>query len=221
MVLLEYYFVWYHDGNVGSLMDWNCEMKVEPTQRSQQRNSRETWLRKALETIARDGDKGVRIDALARDLNITKGSFYHHFRDRQDFIDQVVDFWVERYNRYVIETIEQFEGSPEDRLRSLMKLLKREELDAYDMTFRAWAVHDPGIAKRVRQVDLTRYGFIRGLFEEMGFEGTDLELRTRIWLVFAAANATVSFPVSSEIGEDLFVESHAFFVGKMPSGADQ
>ena len=191
---------------------------METIERStpQSRLGKERWLRTALEAIAREGDGKLRIDALARELNITKGSFYHHFRDRQEFIDQVVDFWVERYNRYVFKTIGQQKGPAEDRLLSLMKLIRREGLDLYDTTFRAWAAHDERVAERVRSVDHARYVFIRGLFEEMGFFGDELELRTRIWLVFAAANSSVSFPGDAGGIDDPFVASHEIFTRKLP-----
>ena len=67
------------------------------------RSDKEVWLRAALETVATEGGENLRIEPLARRLGLTKGSFYHHFRDRQDFIDQMVDYWVERFNRYVVE----------------------------------------------------------------------------------------------------------------------
>lgn len=184
--------------------------KVRPS--SGARVDKERWLRTALEVVEKEGGGAIRIDGLARRLNVTKGSFYHHFKDRQDFIDQMVDFWVERFNRYVIERIGHLAGSPEDRLLSLMRLVKREGLDLYDITFRAWAAQDPKIAAKVREVDLARYRFIRELFEEMGFEGEALELRTRMWLVFAAANSTVGFP--DDGFEDLFERSHSIFVQK-------
>ena len=155
-------------------------------------------------------------DASPSDPQPLPNSFYHHFRDRQDFIDQIVDFWVERYNRYVIETIGQFEGPAEYRLLSLMKLVKREGLDLYDTTFRAWAAHDERIAKKVRAVDLERYAFIQGLFEEIGFSGDELELRTRIWLVFAAASSSISFPEDAGGTNELFVASHEIFTRKCP-----
>ena len=197
-------------------MSRHSVMKSIESKATQVLAGRDRWIRTALEAIAREGDGNLQIDTLARDLKVTKGSFYHHFRDRQDFIDQIVDFWVERYNRYVIETIGQFEGPAEYRLLSLMKLVKREGLDLYDITFRAWAAHDERIAKKVRAVDLERYAFIRGLFEEIGFSGDELELRTRIWLVFAAASSSISFPEDAVDANDLFVASHEVFTRKCP-----
>ncbi|MDV7144295.1 hypothetical protein R3X27_16545 [Tropicimonas sp. TH_r6] len=126
----------------------------------------------------------------------------------------MVDFWVERFNRYVIETIGQQVGSPEDRLLTLTRLVKREGLDLHEITFRAWAAQDSDIAAKVREVDHGRYAFIRSLFEEMGFAGEELEMRTRIWLIVASARCTMDFPVSEDMPGDIFEQSHTFLVRK-------
>lgn len=176
------------------------------------RLGKERWLHAALEMIAQEGGEKVRIEALASKLGVTKGSFYHHFRDRQDFTEQVVDFWVTRFNQYVIETIGIIEGSGEDRFKSLVNLISRENLGGFDTTMRAWAARDPNIGKKVREVDNARYTFVRQLFSEMGFEDKDLELRTRIWLVFAAASTNVHFPNCDGVEENLLSASSDFFI---------
>lgn len=40
---------------------------------------REAWLAAALDVLAEEGQAKLRIDKLAGDLGVTKGSFYHHF----------------------------------------------------------------------------------------------------------------------------------------------
>ena len=181
---------------------------------SKQKGSRvdkELWLRTALEAVAHTNGGKVSIDALAKKLGVTKGSFYHHFRNRQDFVDQIVEFWVQRFNVYVIETIGASEGSGEEKLLSLMKLVKSEGLNLYDTTFRAWGAKDPKIAAKVHQVDIARYEFLKTLFGEMGFVGEELETRTRLWLIFASAQAAVNFPDSSPNPDDFVALSHEFF----------
>ena len=41
--------------------------------------TRDDWIKAALQQLAEDGIHKVRIEALARSLNISKGSFYHYF----------------------------------------------------------------------------------------------------------------------------------------------
>ena len=47
--------------------------------------SREDWLARSLPVIARSGGR-FRIEELASELCVTKGSFYWHFKSRADFV---------------------------------------------------------------------------------------------------------------------------------------
>ncbi|MBR9990945.1 MAG: helix-turn-helix transcriptional regulator, partial [Gemmatimonadetes bacterium] len=45
-------------------------------------SGREEWLSAAAQAMSDGGVEAVRVEAIARDLSITKGSFYWHFKDR-------------------------------------------------------------------------------------------------------------------------------------------
>lgn len=179
------------------------------------RVDKELWLRTALETVAHTNSDKISIDALANKLNVTKGSFYHHFKSRQDLVDQIIEYWVQRFNAYVIETVSAIEGSGEEKLLALMKLVNQEGLNLYDTTLRAWAAKDSKIAAKILEVDLDRYKLLKSLFSEMGFEGEELEIRTRIWLIFASGQAAVNFPDSGANPDDFIALTHEFFTRRL------
>jgi len=45
------------------------------------------WLRAARLALLRGGVEAVRVEKLARDLGVTKGSFYWHFKDRDELLE--------------------------------------------------------------------------------------------------------------------------------------
>ena len=47
--------------------------------------SREKWLETALDTLARTRKSKFNLDSLIQAMPVTKGSFYSHFRNREDF----------------------------------------------------------------------------------------------------------------------------------------
>ena len=192
-------------------------MQKRPVEKAP-RFHKEAWLSAALNVLAEEGQAKLRIDKLAGELGVTKGSFYHHFKDRDDFVHSLLDYWSRIFTDNVIAQAGALEGSPEDRLLHVMLMIEREGLDRYDIAFRSWAAQDPSVAKGIRKVDLARYRFIRSLFAEMGFEGIELEDRLRIWLVFQSAQHTVYLPKKSQNGEDAVVRRHAFFTHPRPRG---
>ena len=56
---------------------------------------REAWLEAALDTLAEVGVDGLRVEALAKRLGLTKGSFYWHFRDRPSLLIELLERWRE------------------------------------------------------------------------------------------------------------------------------
>jgi AcrR family transcriptional regulator len=175
------------------------------------RFDREAWLRAAMEVLARDGQAKLRVDRLAGDLGVTKGSFYHHFENREDFVESLLAYWSSAFTDWVVREVESLEVPADERLLRLMQIIQREGLDRYDIAFRSWAAQDPSVAEQVKKVDLARYDFIRSLFSEMGFEGRDLEDRLRIWLVFHSAQSTVFVPEDNGDAEEAINRRHAFF----------
>lgn len=57
---------------------------------------REDWLLAGLQALAREGEAGLRVEAVARGLGVTKGSFYWHFRDRAGWRQALLDWWEHR-----------------------------------------------------------------------------------------------------------------------------
>ena len=150
------------------------------------RLSRQEWLAKALELLSREGESKLRIDRICSALGVTKGSFYWHFKSRADFLDALVDFWVEHYNRRVPEVIGSKAYSAIEQLRTLFVMVRDEGLAKYDVAFESWAAHEPGIADKIREVGRFRYEYVSGLVRELGFEG--------FFVVLALGHMFGSFP---------------------------
>ena len=146
--------------------------------------SREAWLQRALEVLRDEGIQGVRVERLARDLGVTKGSFYWHFADRDELWQGLLEFWSEIYNDVVTRNPEFQQGDAADVLLQAMTMIRHEGLDRFELAIRAWADHDPMADQAVRKVYAHRIEFISGLFRRMGFRGLEAEIRTRLTLCY-------------------------------------
>jgi len=61
-------------------------------------------------------------------------------------------------------------------------LVFEQNLTEFDAAMLVWANKDPKIARQVRKVTDMRLAFAGKAFAELGFEGDDLEMRTRVFL---------------------------------------
>ena len=75
-------------------------------------------------------------------------------------------------------------ASPRDRLRIVADVVDKAGLSRFDVAVRQWARQDPKV-KRVWRAEMKkRIAHIRGFFAELGFEGDDLEMRTRTFVAY-------------------------------------
>ena len=153
--------------------------------------SRTRWLVAALGVLQREGIGGVRVERLARELAVTKGSFYWHFKDRADLLTSMLEYWDQQSTRIVTDNPAMQHSDPKKRLRRLMEMIHRNKLARYELAIRAWADHDPAVARVRRRVVKERYEFVRGLFAQMGFREDELDMRTRLFVAYEAWHETV------------------------------
>lgn len=150
------------------------------------RLSREKFLAGALEVLATEGESNLRIDRLVRSLGVTKGSFYWHFENRADFVRRIARYWEKWSTDRVVEEIGSADEDPKLALSKIHKIVTRDDLVRYDLVMRSWAMHEPEVAEIVQSVDRTRFDFVRRLFQEIGYEGDDLDIRARTFVVTAS-----------------------------------
>lgn len=146
------------------------------------RTPREAWIEAAMRALAAGGPEAVRVEALAKDLGVSKGGFYWHFDDREALIGETFDAWERAMIDDVIVTVEGASEDPRARLRRLFEMASgAKELFAVELALRDWARRDRTIAKRLRRVDDRRMDFLRLLFE--GFCGEE-DAAARAMLVY-------------------------------------
>ncbi len=175
------------------------------------RLSREKWLERALKIVAAKGGARLRVETLVAAMGVTKGSFYWHFRNRDDFVHQLIQYWDDRYTRNVIEMLAGYKGDARQRLLALMKMVSERNLNARDIPFRSWAAQEPKVATMVARVDRERLDTVRSLFREIGFKGKELEVRTRAFVTFMSLEPAIFDRLSKKERLAQLKARHAFF----------
>ena len=147
---------------------------------------REAWVRHALVILSNQGIDGLRVETLAKKLNVTKGSFYWHFKDRRDLLDAVLAVWKEgRVN----DIRKQTQSAPGDEAKALLHTIEvysagRNRKGIHiEAAVRGWARHDAHAAEVVEEVDAERLACACRLFLACGMP--DNEARARSVMLYA------------------------------------
>jgi AcrR family transcriptional regulator len=145
------------------------------------RTPRSSWIDAGLSALAAGGPGAVRIEPLARELEVTKGGFYWHFKDRRALLNEMLDAWERVAVDEVIERIDEAGGDARARLRELFAIATdREEVLEIDLAVRDWARREPRLAPRLRRVDNRRMDYMRSLIGDFCPDEEEVEVRSTV-----------------------------------------
>lgn len=157
---------------------------VAKTEESATRRSldRREWVEGAIDALADEGVAGMCVEALAKRLGVTKGSFYWHFKDRHDLVDAVLQTWqagrIREVDRHVTA------GSGRAQLLQLIDSYGDDCREiAIELAVRDWARRDAQAATAVEAVDRHRLESACRLFVATGLG--EAEARSRSLLLLA------------------------------------
>ena len=135
------------------------------------------WVQAGLELIGEEGLAAVRIDRLARQLSVTKGSFYWHFTDLASYLEAVAEHWCAE-RELLRGRLEQLgELAPEERLWSLMELLSDRRYWRLERASREWARTNTRVRATLARSDRWILDAQRQAFVDLGFSETEAEVR--------------------------------------------
>jgi AcrR family transcriptional regulator len=149
---------------------------------------RKDWIEAAIAMLAEDNVEALRVDTLAEKLGVTKGSFYWHFKGRDDLLSGVLDEWRLRMTSQIQSLILDRSGTPWERLERLLRIAISSRPDVpggpFETTLRDWARRDGKVAAVVRDVDAERVRFLHQLYREAGLRGDDVEYFAEMHMAF-------------------------------------
>lgn len=115
---------------------------------------KEQWFIVGLDVLAKDGFARITIDNLCGLLQITKGAFYHHFKNIDGYIDALMKYWL---NHNTIQVIEEADKLPsaKERIEFIGNAVIQRSHKS-EQVIRAWGFSNPIVQKYVQQVDELR-----------------------------------------------------------------
>ena len=124
------------------------------------------WLSAGFDILEKDGFTKVTIENLCGALNVTKGSFYHHFEHMGDYIVALMDYWL---NENTLKIIQNVEHSQPDKNAAMLRMVAilRHRLELH---IRAWSFSNPYVREVVAKADKLRLDYLTGLMLQTGLD---------------------------------------------------
>lgn len=135
------------------------------------------WLEAGQSLLRRGGLRALKLRPLAEELRVSTGSFYHHFRDFDDYQGQLARYFAEDQVSDLIEALERAAPDPIARIRLLGQTVRRRGSSRLAVAMRAWAESDPRARAAVERHDTLMLDFLARCLTAAGFTRAEAEIR--------------------------------------------
>jgi AcrR family transcriptional regulator len=149
------------------------------------------YVREALVVLGDYGVESMTIAVLCQRLEVTKGSFYHHFVGMPGFVAALLAYWEREHSDRLI-AISKAQPDPALRLSGLVDLAVGLP-HAPEAAMRAWGRSNPEVAEVVARVDKRRERHLTDAIVAIGVGRPRARVLTRL-----AVNTLVGTQVREE-----------------------
>jgi len=140
--------------------------------------SAQDWLDQGLKVLATRGFSALKAEPLAKEMGVSRGSFYWHFADIAAFHAAILKRWREVAAEAIIANVEAAAGH-DDPLAVLLRQVFSEKL-ALERAVRSWAAFDVAAKNAVQAIDRRRLDYVEGLIRARGVAPGMAEARAHI-----------------------------------------
>lgn len=154
--------------------------------------SKQGWIDTGMALLSKRGSASLTLENLLAELDVTIGSFYHHFGSRKKFVDAILDHWeVEMTDSIIQQHSQQLDAKQQihDIIESVLGLKKLLPLE---ISIRAWAMESDAVKKRLQRVEKKRLKFGQSIFEKIVADKKQAKtLAITLYAVFVGAQSMV------------------------------
>jgi AcrR family transcriptional regulator len=181
----------------------------------------EDYFREALAVLGEYGSEGMTIAVLCERLEVTKGSFYHHFGGMPTFVSQLLIYWESEHSDRLI-AISRAQPDPTLRITTLTELGVGLPHDS-EAAIRAWGRSNQEVAEAMARVDKRRERHVVDAVAALGIDRARARLLGRIALNLMVGTQQREHPVDvkrlrqmfEEINKLIFLEADPVAVARL------
>ena len=138
------------------------------------------WLDEGIKRIAVTGLGFLNISEIADELKISKSSFYHYFNTKEEYLEQLIEYWEEEGTIHIIKHV-----LLQDNLKEPISFLLEHvfevnfENECVLQQFRASVGTNMMIQNKVEEIDQIRISFLIAMLSKSGYKGEELDIKAR------------------------------------------
>lgn len=164
---------------------YSKRMKARDTAETGWRGSREGWLEVGYRALIENGVDGVKIQPLAKQLKLSRTSFYWFFKDREELLAALLDDWAARTTGPLVGATSQYAETETEAMLNVLSCFLSADFDSrLEFAVRSWALQNADVAARIEAADNARISALTAMLVHWGHAPDEADVRARtIYLV--------------------------------------
>lgn len=178
----------------------------------------DVWLDAAYETLINAGVDSVRILPLAKELRLSRASFYWFFKDRDELLEGLLDRWR---NKNTGSLVKQSEAYAETIVEGMLNVtdcwFRKEMFDSkLEFAIRSWALQSSRLQKEVQTADMIRINAIKKMLMRFNMPEETADVRARA--VYLIQIGYISLQITEDMATRMkrIPEYIAMYTGQSP-----
>ncbi len=127
------------------------------------------WLEAGVSRFTKRGPSGIKISEVAKDIKTSSSSFYHYFNTKEEYIEQLIEYWHEEGTMRIIKQVLLVEDSAK-AIELLFTLIFETnfEYECFLLQMRIAARENTLFQKKVKETEKLRISFLNSLLAASG-----------------------------------------------------
>ena len=143
------------------------------------------WLDSGISRIAKHGLSGINVSEMAEEIKIAKSSFYHYFTTKDEYLDQLLEYWEEEGTIRIIRNVLLHPILRQPVRHLLENILEINFVhECVLQQFRISSNDNKNIHQKVAEIDQIRISFLTAMLNKSGHTGTEANKKARQVYIF-------------------------------------
>ena len=141
---------------------------------------KEDWISLGFKLFSEKGISGIVIENMAQELKVNKSSFYWHFKTKKEFIQQLIDFWINNETEQIISLTNNVKPAKEKFKTFIALSYKKMPNQDFIFYLKRYGQKEKTIKRIIKKIDLLRIEYIKKLLQEMSYSPQESHIKSTL-----------------------------------------
>lgn len=142
---------------------------------------KEDWISLGFKLFAETGIGGINVEKMATRLKCNKSSFYWHFTTKDEFVDEIIKFWIYRDTKAIIEATNKGK-TPASKFRILIaEIFKEDPTIDFIFYLKRYGQKRKDVQALIDEIDTKRIQFVEDLFRDFGLSPEESKSKSALF----------------------------------------